>query len=88
MTSGTATKRRLIADLLLALALVALSLSVFLIMRATGEDGNRVAVLVDGEVVCEYSLSRDGEYSLNGGSNLLVIEGGEAYIASADCPDG
>ncbi len=43
-------------------------------------------VSVGGEVICEYSLSTDGEYALNGGTNILVIEGGEAYIRWADCP--
>ena len=34
-----------------------------------------------------YPLSRDGEFSLSGGSNILVIEDGEAFMKSADCPD-
>lgn len=80
-------KRRLFADLLLVLVLVALSLSVFFVARSQREEGDVVAVLVDGECVARYSLAESGEYSLNGGTNILVIEGGEAYIASADCPD-
>ena len=86
MISGI-NKRRLFADLLLVLALLAVSLSAFFIIRHAKEAGRVVAVLTDGEYVCEYSLLDDGEYPINGGTNLLVIEGGEAYIASADCPD-
>lgn len=87
MKSAVFNKRRLIADLLLALALLAVALSVFLLRRATAEEGRVVAVLVEGDCVAEYPLDRDGEYLLGGGTNLLVIEGGEAYIAEADCPD-
>ena len=34
-----------------------------------------------------YPLDKDGEYVLNGGTNILVIEDGAAYIREADCPD-
>ena len=47
-----------------------------------------MVVSVDGGEVCRYSLSEDGEFLLNGGTNTLVISGGEAYISEADCPDG
>ena len=69
------------------LVLLSVALSVFLIIKLTREEGSFVAVSVNGEEVCEYSLSRDGEYSLNGGTNILVIENGRAYMRDADCPD-
>ena len=34
-----------------------------------------------------YSLLINGEYFLNGGTNILVIENGEAYLSYANCPD-
>ncbi len=67
---------------LLLISLVLLSL--WLIMR---EEGGIVTVEIGGEKVAEYSLLIDGEYSLNGGTNILVIENGEAYLSYADCPD-
>ena len=67
---------------LLSVALVGVGL--LLIFRRGGE---RVSVEIDGVAVAEYSLAIDGEYPLNGGTNILVIEGGEAYIKDADCPD-
>jgi hypothetical protein len=79
--------KKLLADVILVLSLLALGLSVFLIITLTREEGSFVAVSVNGEEVCEYSLSRDGEYSLNGGTNILVIENGRAYMRDADCPD-
>ena len=80
--------KKLIADIILIASVLLVGLSVFLIVSLTKEVGNSVRVSVDGRVVGEYSLSVDGEYSLNGGTNILVIKGGRAYMKYADCPDG
>ena len=44
-------------------------------------------VAVNGEKVAEYSLSENGTYPLNGGTNILVIEDGAAFLEEANCPD-
>ena len=44
-------------------------------------------VRVDGVEIARYSLSDSGRYELNGGTNILVIEDGAAYMLEADCPD-
>jgi len=75
-----------VADIVLIATLLVIALSVFLITELFSKDGELVRVSIDGEVVAEYSLSVDAEYSLNGGSNILVIEKGEAYIKWANCP--
>lgn len=80
-------RKKLLFDLLLIFALIAVALSVFLFTELFRGAGAVVTVTVGGEVICEYSLSEDGEYSLNGGTNILVIEDGSAYIKSATCPD-
>ena len=74
-------------DIALILILLIVALSVFIIMRACARESEYVVVRVDGEEVCRYLLSEEGEYSLNGGSNILVISDGKAYVSSADCPD-
>jgi len=79
--------KRLIFSIALAALLLAVGISVFLIMEAAKDDGATVVVSVNGEHVAEYSLSRDGEYSINGGTNILVIKNGMAYMKHADCPD-
>ena len=43
--------------------------------------------LLDGKTVAEYPLDRDGTFSLNGGTNVLIIESGKAYLNYSDCPD-
>ena len=79
--------KRIIADVTLLLALVLVGLSVFLVSELSGEAGEWAVVRIDGVEVGRYSLLCDGEYELNGGTNTLVISGGEAYVSEADCPD-
>ena len=47
------------------------------------------AVLVkkNGQRISKHSLSEDNEYILNGGSNILVVKNGKAYMKEANCPD-
>ena len=80
--------KKLLADIILVSVLLIISLSVFLIISLTKEEGATAVVSVDGRVVAEYSLSVDGEYSLNGGTNTLVIKDGKAFVTYASCPDG
>ena len=80
--------KKLIADIILIASVLVVGLSVFLIVNSTREEGNFVRVSIDGRQVAEYSLSVDGKYSLNGGTNVLVIKNGRVYMKYADCPDG
>ncbi|MCR5090747.1 MAG: NusG domain II-containing protein, partial [Oscillospiraceae bacterium] len=51
-------------------------------------DTGAVAVVsVDGKEVGRYPLSKNGVFTLNGGSNTLVVEDGEAWVSEANCPD-
>lgn len=55
-------------------------------------EGSSAVVIIDGERVASYPLSRDIETELitgqNGeGRNILIIENGKARIESASCPD-
>ena len=78
---------RLRYDLILIGALLVISLGVLLITTLTRREGGYVEVAKSGSIVATYSLSIDGEYSLNGGTNILVIKNGEAYLKDASCPD-
>ena len=80
--------RKLICDIVFIVVILALGLSALFISKATGALGFEVRVTVDGEEVGCYPLTVDGTYEINGGSNILIIENGEAYISYADCPDG
>ncbi len=75
-----------VADIVLVLSFIVLALSVFIVLEIMRKPGSFVRVTVDGEFVADYPLDIDGEYSLNGGTNILVIKNGEAFISRADCP--
>lgn len=68
--------------------LIAVSL-VFCLPRPAKDPENGVVVEVDGKQVAEFSLREDLTYEIHGigGSNLLVIQDGQARISQADCPD-
>lgn len=49
-----------------------------------------VEISVDGTVVQTLDLSLDQELEIpgtNGGSNYLIIQGGEVWVSDATCPD-
>ena len=82
------SKKRYIFDLVLIVSLLSVCLFVFIFFFREDTMGARAVVYIESEAVCEYPLSKDGEYEINGGSNILKIEDGKAYMLYADCPDG
>ncbi len=78
-------KRR--ADLMVIGALLLLALVLYLVLGAFRTEGGEVVVRVDGVETERHALSEDGVYPLNGGSNILVISGGQAWLSEANCPD-
>lgn len=75
------------ADIILAASIVLVGLIALLVFNLVKEKGNSVEVLIDNKVVATYPLSVDAEYELNGGTNILVIEDGKAYLRYSECPD-
>ena len=77
-------------DLILIGVVLAIVLSSFVFIELFQQDGSYVVVTVgegrDQHEIARYSLSDDGEYSLNGGTNILKIEGGKAWMIYGDCP--
>ena len=74
-------------DIILIASILLIAIAFFLIVELTKEEDAGVVVKVDGVEVAEYSLSKNGTYPLNGGTNILVIEDGRAYLSDANCPD-
>ena len=74
-------------DIILIASILIVAIAFFLIVELTKEEGAGVTIKVDGVKVAEYSLSKNGTYPLNGGTNILVIENGKAYLTDANCPD-
>ena len=86
MNKVPANKKRL-ADIAIIAGLLLLAAVLFFLYFNKGEKGAGVIVRVDGVEIARYSLSDSGRYELNGGTNILVIEDGTAYMLEADCPD-
>ena len=78
-------KRR--ADLIVIASLLLLALALYLVIGATRSEGGAVVVRVDGVETERHALTDDGVYPLNGGSNILVISEGQAWLSEANCPD-
>lgn len=74
------------ADKILGLAVLLVSLILFLIQMFGQKTGVSVIVEVDGEVYGTYLLSEDAEISVNG-TNRIVIGDGGVRMEEADCPD-
>ena len=81
------TKKMKRRDLILILSLLALGILLLLLFRLTAAEGERVSVMLENTAIAEYPLGADGEFSLLGGKNILVIKNGEAYIKESLCPD-
>ena len=75
--------------LLVGLAAVALLLSVILLL--TRQDGAQVVVSVQGRETQRFSLHDTVSYTIegaDGGTNVLQIADGAAWLEDASCPDG
>ena len=73
-------------DLILIGIVLAIALTALGIIQLFKKPGAYVVVQIDKVEVARYSLSVDGEYVLNGGTNVLKIENGEAWMLEANCP--
>ena len=74
-------------DIILIASILIVAIASFLFIELGKEEGARVVVAVDGKEIATYSLSSNGTYQLNGGTNILCIENGKAYLTDANCPD-
>ena len=74
-------------DIIVISSLLLASFAAFLALNLMKTEGKIAVVEINFEKYAEYPLSQDGVFSLNGGTNTLVIENGEAYLSHSDCRD-
>ena len=74
-------------DIIIISAILLVSLVLLLVVTLCKKEGTVVVVEIDGTVVATYPLDKNETYSLNGGTNNLVIENGRAYLNYSNCPD-
>lgn len=80
-------RKKRIRDSLLILGLLLVTGALVLVVFLSRESGAFVEVKHDGVLVATYALHEERTVELNGGTNVLVIEGGVAYLSYANCPD-
>lgn len=80
-------RKKYIYDGLLIGSLLLLALVSYWLIQGGKEGGDHAVVCVNGQEVGRYELNRSGRYELNGGSNILIIEDGQAWLEDANCPD-
>ncbi len=90
---SSTNKRKVKNDLILISSLIVILSIVGLCFMFFRADGNSVTVTVDGKLFGTYSLNEDKTVEIRTGENgenlnLLVIEGGRAFVKTATCPDG
>lgn len=77
-------------DLFLLLAFVLMAALLAVLVWTLRAPGGQVVVRVDGQVTATLSLGEDQTYEIEtpeGGTNLLVIHQGTAWLEDANCPD-
>ena len=79
-------KESIFIAVLILTGLVLLSAVLFL-----SKEGGEAVVEVSGSEVARFPLNEERTYLIegkNGGTNLLVIRDGKAWMEDASCPDG
>ena len=74
-------------DIIVISSMLLLSCLILLAVTLFKTEGSVAVVEIDGVTIAEYPLNSNGEHSLNGGTNNLVIKDGEAYLNYSNCPD-
>jgi hypothetical protein len=77
------------SDAILLAAVAAAACLLALLFNLGGRGADRVSITVDGAEYRSVPLSRDQriDISIDGRLNVVALEGGAAYMHSANCPD-
>lgn len=74
-------------DIIIISSILVVALVAVLVITLSKKSGESVVIEINAVEVDRISLSEDGVYTLNGGTHVLCIKDGEAYLLSATCPD-
>lgn len=83
-------RKKLKNDMILIAVILAMIVAYAFFFLLSREAGDAVVVTVDGVLFGEYYLDEECTVEIRSGQgvNILVIEGGYAFVSHADCPDG
>ena len=80
-------RKTLLRDCLLILIVIALGVVILIVTRSSRKEGAFAVVMVQNEEIARYSLSTDGIYDINGGTNTIEIKDGRVRMLEAFCPN-
>ncbi len=77
------------SDIMLAVFFIAVGIVMLICLSIFRKNGSYVEVFADGKLLQRQKLSDSGTYKIEtaSGTNILIIEDGQAYVREADCPD-
>ncbi len=73
------------ADFLLIFAIILISISAFFVIHSLKPQSDSVIISKNGKIIYELPLYENTEIDLKG--NIILVENGNVYMKSADCPD-
>ena len=86
-SKGSESGKKLLRDIILIVAILAVGVVLLIITGNHGKAGSYAVVMVRNNETARYSLSTDGIYTINGGTNTIEIKDGKVRMTEADCPN-
>ena len=77
----------MLRDILLAAVFLAIGIVILVVTGSHGKEGSYVSVMIQNDEIARYSLSVDGIYAINDGTNTIEIKGGKVRMLEAQCPN-
>ena len=83
----TMKRSRMIRDIILIAVILAVAVVLLIVTGSHGTEGSYVSVMLQNDEIARYSLSNDGIYTINGGTNTIEIKDGKVRMIEAQCPN-
>ena len=86
-SKGNGSRKKLLRDIILIVAVLSAGVVLLIVTGSRGKAGSYVVVMVRNNETARYSLSTDGIYTINGGTNTIEIKDGKVRMTEAECPN-
>jgi hypothetical protein len=86
-SKGNGSRKKLLRDIILIVAALSAGVVLLIVTGSRGKAGSYAVVMVRNNETARYSLSTDGIYTINGGTNTIEIKDGKVRMTEAECPN-
>lgn len=86
-SKGNGYRKKLLRDIILIVVILAVGVVLLIVTGNHGKAGSYAIVMVRNNEIARYSLSTDGIYTINGGTNTIEIKDGKVRMTEAECPN-